>query len=257
MYENTSRLHFKMCWRRTLMSGKNALLRCFMRASFQNGGKSSWKMESDNTPVSNCHFGSFKYTQDCPIKSHKSHSDQTITLLWPLPLVGLFVQIPIRTLQRLPILISHNPTSARVLHCVLTALPCMNWFSQASLAPIRPLMEQGHWANHSSRLFRRLGAMRKICRGLTQQQQHANPQRPQVATRRRISRLWGCIFSEWSQLLRLLASTQGVIQTVSIFHWGATLLPFLWCAVEGLLNKYWWLLLLAKYFGYAAEFDLI
>lgn len=108
--------------------------------------------------------------------------------------MGLFVQIPIRTPQRLPILISHNPTSARVLHCVLTALPCMNWFSQASLAPIRPLMEQGHWANRSSRLFRRLGAMRKICRGLTQQQQHATPQRPQVATRRRISRLWGCIF---------------------------------------------------------------
>lgn len=184
------------------------------------------------------------------MKSHKSHSDQTITLLWPLPVTGLFVQTP----RRLPILIWHNPTPARVLHCVLAALPCMNWFSQASLAPIRPLTERGHWANRSSRLFRRLGAMRKIWRGLTQQQQHATPQRPQVAARRRISRLWECSF--FSMITTPTPASQSYKQSAFSIE-GLPFSVFLWCAAEGLHNKYWWLLLLAKYCGYAAQFDLV
>lgn len=133
----------------------------------------------------------------------------------------------------------------------------MNCFSQASLAPIRPLMEQGHWANRSSRLFWRLRAMRKICRGLTQQQQHATPQRPQVATRRRISRLWGCIFFWMITTPTPASQHSGSYTNSQHFPLRGYPSPFFMMCSWRPYYKYWWLLLLAKYCGYAAEFDLI
>lgn len=90
----------------------------------------------------------------------------------------------------------------------------MNRLSQARLAPTRPFMEEGQWANRSSRLSQRLKAVRKIWRVTA----HYCPETP----RKESQRAHKDVFILSSALLHLLTHTRGVIQ-VSIFHWGVTL----------------------------------
>lgn len=154
-----------------------------------------------------------------------------MALLRPLPVAGINVRIPIGTPQRLQTV---NPAQSPRLHVLCAAFSAGqpgNKVLFSELSWLLALMEQGHWANRSSRPLGSLGAMRKICGGLTrQQQQHATPQRPPVVAGQRVSRLWrggtkggGLIFflfllNDRNSYACRLANARGFTRAVSIFH---------------------------------------
>lgn len=103
-------------------------------------------------------------------------------------------------------------------------MPCTNWFSQDHLAPIGPLVEQGQWANRSTRLSQGLQAVRKseeAWPGSNNTPLYWDLRGKSVEDHQKF--FWNDQHSyacKWA----LRSHTN----KVSIFHWGATL-SFLWC----------------------------
>lgn len=133
-----------------------------------------------------------------------------------------------------------------------TLVHCTNWLSQAHLAPIGPLMQQGQWANRSSHLSQSLRAVRNICSGLDlaistnhcSKTPRKESQKVQQGTA--------------TALLRLVARTHGVTQTKSVFSTEGLPSSYYDLKLKAFQNKYckycmFLLLFFEKYYEYLTK----